>query len=106
VYKYDNLDSRLVFVEDADLVFNMLDNFVSMPILEQERVLLLHKKYTMPYFPDKYRYIIEIPLDGESTRRICLWGNHVTYNHIPNENLFSLDNDGHTMVLLDNKLTH
>ena len=43
-------------------------------------------------------------IDGQSSRRICLQGNHAIYNRIPCENVFLLDHDGHTMVSLDDKL--
>ena len=58
---YDNLTSELTIVEEAAIVFNMIDNLVSVSFVGQKRFLLSYKKPAMTYLPAKSRYTLVQP---------------------------------------------
>ena len=100
----DLLNSKLTSFEEADLLFDLMDNLVSQTPAEQLRFLQSHHKHAQAYKPSKPTYNIEIPTSRSSADRILLKSNTALYNLIPCENAFSLPGDPHAMISMDDKI--
>ena len=96
----DMYTHEICTTDEADLLFNFNDNLIQMTRAEQDCFLLSHSKHSEAFHPALPAYNTEIPLDRASAERICLRSETFIYNLIPSERVFSLENDGHSMISL------
>ena len=102
-HKSDPRNINMTSLPEADLLFDFLENLVQQSPTAQDSFLRSHHKHSLA-FPTPHTYNIEIPTNRKSTERILLLSKSAMYNILPCEIAFSLDNDPHAMISIDDKL--
>ena len=100
----DHRNTDLTSLSEADLLFEFMDNLVQQTPSVQDAFLRSHHKHALAYHPKKSNYNIEIPTTREAANRLLLNSPFAMYNIIPCEYAFSLENDPHAMISIDDKL--
>ena len=93
--------TKLASTEDADLLFDIMDNLVDRSTSEQDRFLSALKK-VMQMYSTSPNCCVLIPSDRKTGDRMCLRSQRSIFNGLPCEPTF--ERDSHAMISLDDTL--